>query len=297
MMWRLALAAVVTLAAALGFVVWTAGPGTLDALDWAQRGGSGAFVHDAAMPFGTQGQTVDVWRTKDGAARRPVVVFFYGGGWAQGSADTYGWAARGLAEKGFVVVLPDYRKVPQVAFPAFVQDGAEAIRWTRDNIARFGGDRERIAVSGHSAGGHIAAMLALDPQWLAAAGAPGAIKAAVGLSGPYDFLPLTGRAIPAMGGWPRSSETQPISYARPDAPPMLLVTGTDDTTVRPKNARNLAARLRAMGARVEEKEYAGQRHEDIVMALSRPFRGKSSVLDDTATFLMAQLAKPAKPAP
>ncbi len=269
-------------------------------LDWIDRltPGDGGSEVASDVPFGSHDQQLDVWR--NGSARpsgAPVIVFFYGGGWVKGDRQSYGWAARGLASKGFVVVLPDYRKVPQIAFPAFVQDGAEAIRWTRDNIAKFGGDPNRIAIMGHSAGGHILGMLTLDPQWLAAAGAPGAIKAAVGLSGPYDFLPFTGRAVAALGGWPRPGETQPITFARKDAPPMLLITGTDDDTVRPKNSRNLAAKLKALGAWVEEKEYAGQGHEDIVMALSRPFRSKSSVLDDSAAFLMAKLGKPGTPAP
>ena len=94
----------------------------------------------------------------------------------------------------------------------------------------------------------------------------------------------------------RSQETQPLAYARKDAPPMMLVTGTEDTTVRPKNARNLAAKLAALGAPVELKEYAGQGHEDIAMALSLPFRGKSPVLEDTVHFLNAHLAKAAPPA-
>jgi acetyl esterase/lipase len=277
-------------------VAYTAGPGTLDVIDRLTPGAGGTRVA-ADVSFGAHGQRLDVWRSdeaKPGGA--PVLVFFHGGGWVKGDRQSYGWAARAYASKGFVVVVPDYRKVPQVRFPAFVEDGADAVRWTRDNIAKFGGDPERIAVAGHSAGGHTVAMLALDPQWLAKAGAPGAIKAAVGLSGPYDFYPFTGRAVAAMGDWPRPQETQPLAYARKDAPPIMLVTGTEDTTVRPKNARNLAAKLKALGATVEEKEYAGQGHEDIAMALSLPFRGKSSVLDDSAAFLNAHLAKRARPA-
>jgi acetyl esterase/lipase len=225
-----------------------------------------------------------------------VLIFFHGGGWVKGSRQEYGWAARAYASKGFVVVVPDYRKVPQVRFPAFVEDAADAVRWTKDNIAKYGGDPDRIAVAGHSAGGFAVAMLTLDRQWLAKAGAPDAIKAAVGLSGPYDFYPFTGRAVAAMGEWPRPQETQPLTFARTDAPPMMLVTGTTDTTVRPKNARNLAAKLKALGATVELKEYAAQGHEDIAMALSLPFRGKSPVLEDTAQFLNAHLAKAARPA-
>jgi acetyl esterase/lipase len=267
-------------------------PQQLDLIDRFAPGAGGDAVA-AAVPFGAHDQKLDVWR--DGAAKAggaPVVIFYYGGGWVDGDRQSYGWAARGYAAKGFVVVVPDYRKVPGIAFPAFVQDAADAVKWTHDNIARYGGDPERIAVAGHSAGAYAVAMLALDRQWLAAAGAPGAVKAAVGLSGPYDFYPFTGRAVGAFGKWPRAPETQPISYARKDAPPMLLITGTDDTTVKPKNARNLAAKLKSLGAAVEEREYAGQEHADIAMALSRPFRAKSPVLDDSARFLMAHLAKP-----
>lgn len=271
-------------------------PMQLDVIDRLTPGEGGTLVEDE-VSFGTHGQKIDVWR--NGAAKQagaPVVVFLHGGGWVKGDRPSYGWAARGLASKGFVVVVPDYRKVPDVRFPAFLEDGAEAVAWTKANIAKLGGDPARIAIMGHSAGAHTAIMLALDPQWLAKAGAPGAIKAAVGLSGPYDFLPFTGRGIAAMGQWPRPLETQPISYARKDAPPMLLITGTEDTTVRPKNARNLTAKLKALGAPVEIREYGGQGHEDIVMALSRPFRSKSTVLNDSAAFLTAHLAKPVRPA-
>jgi acetyl esterase/lipase len=295
---KIRIAALVLIPLALGAAAldYTAGPGTLDVIDRLTPG-PGAQEVAADVAFGAHGQKLNIWRS--GAAKpggAPVLVFFYGGGWVKGDRDSYGWAARAYASQGFVVVVPDYRKVPQVRFPVFVEDGADAVRWTRDNIARFGGDPDRIAIAGHSAGGHTVAMLALDPQWLAKAGAPGAVKAAVGLSGPYDFYPFTGRAIAAMGQWPRPQETQPLAYARKDAPPMMLVTGTEDTTVRPKNARNLAAKLKALGATVVEKEYAGQGHEDIAMALSLPFRGKSPVLGDSVAFLNAQLAKAAPPA-
>ena len=210
----------------------------------------------------------------------------------KGTRVEYGFAARAYAARGFVVVVPDYRKVPTVRFPAFVEDAADAVRWTQDNIANHGGDPESVALAGHSAGAYAVAMLALDRRWLDRAGArPGIVKAAIGLAGPYDFYPFTGRAVDALGQWPRPRETQPIAFARADAPPMLLVTGSDDTTVRPRNAKALAAALTALGAPVELKEYAGQGHEDVVMALSRPFRGKAPVLDDSVDFLNARLAK------
>ena len=296
---KLRIAALIAIPVVLGAAIlrnaW--GPGLLDTVDQLQTP-SGAYDHQKDIAFGGHGQTLDVWSpTEKANGQRPVLIFFYGGGWAKGSADEYGWAARAFASKGFVVVVPNYRKVPHVRFPGFVQDAAEAVRWTADNIGRFGGDPERIAVSGHSAGGYIAAMLTLDPQWLAGAGAmPNAVKAVVGMSGPYDFYPYTGRAVAAFSAWPKPADTQPISFVRADAPPILLMTGTEDTTVRPRNARNLSARLKAAGAPVEKKEYAGLGHEDVAMALSLMFRSKAPVLEDSVTFLNAALAKDAAPA-
>jgi acetyl esterase/lipase len=278
-----AVVALVALAFAKG------GPGLLDVIDTWTPGTSGTRVA-SAQTFGTHGQKLDVWSDGD-AKRKPVLVFFYGGGWVKGAREEYGWAARAFASKGFLVVVPDYRKVPEIAYPAFVEDAADAVRWTYDNIARYGGDPDRIAIAGHSAGGYAVAMLALDRKWLGKDS--GIVKAAVGLSGPYDFYPFTGRAVAAMGAWPKPAETQPLSYARSDAPPMLLITGDADTTVRPKNARNLFKKLQALGAPVNLKEYAGLGHEDVAMALSLPFRRKAPVLDDSAAFLIKALGNPA----
>lgn len=217
----------------------------------------------------------------------PVIVFFYGGSWASGRRQDYGFAARALASRGFVVVVPDYRLVPGHAFPDFVVDGAAALRWTSANVARHGGDASRIAVMGHSAGAHIALMLALDPRWLAA---ENPIRAAVGLAGPYDFLPFEpgGAADQAFGHVKNLKSTQPISFAGPGKPPVLLLQGEDDDTVYPHNAKNLTAALQAAGSKAEMKLYPGLGHIGIVLALSKPFRSKARVLDDATAFLLSQ---------
>jgi acetyl esterase/lipase len=285
---RWILAIVVAVIAGVGLTAASASPPSLlSFLDGMVGGGRGTSRVGTAIPFGTHGQTLDVWRPSGGAlSGLPVLIFYYGGGWVKGDRAAYAFAARAYAKAGFVVVVPDYRKVPSVRFPAFLEDGAEAVRWVRDHVSEYRGDPRRIALAGHSAGAHTAVLLALDPRWLRGAGvAPGVAKAAVGLSGPYDFYPFTGRAIDAMGQWPRPMETQPIAFARADAPPLMLVTGTKDTTVRPKNARNLAAKLKAVGATVVEREYDGLGHEDVAMALSKPFRGKAPVLADSVAFL------------
>lgn len=269
-------------------------PGQLTFLDGALGGGWGTQRPGHDVRFGSHGQTLDVWRPAGAAGRPlPVLIFFYGGGWVAGSHDAYGFAARAFATQGFVVVVPDYRKVPRVRFPAFVEDGADAVAWTYGHIAAYGGDPARIAVAGHSAGAHIATLLALDTHYLGDRGLPhDTIKAVVGLSGPYDFYPWTSpRAREAFKGTHDPRMTQPITFARADAPRMLLVTSSGDTEVQPRNAVNLTRRLRAFGATAAFREYPGLTHENIAMALSVPFRGKAPVLADSAAFLHRVLGR------
>ena len=283
------------LAAAVGGVLaFTSPPRLLSWYDRVTGGTKGAVLVAEGVAFGTHGQTLDIWKPEAAAAGKlPVVIFWYGGGWAKGDRTSYAFAGRALAREGFLVVIPDYRKVPAIRFPAFLDDGAEAVAWVEANIAQHGGDFKRIAFMGHSAGAYEAVMLALDAELLTEAGAdPANVKAAVGLSGPYDFHPFTSdRAIAAFSQWPDPAETQPITFARADAPAMLLVTSDGDETVRPRNANNLGAKLKGLGAPVEVKNYGPLTHEEVVMALSVPFRGKGPVLADSVAFLKARLGE------
>jgi acetyl esterase/lipase len=252
--------------------------------------GDRARLAAKGAPYGTQPrQKLDVWvpASRPGQHKLPVVIFFYGGGWVAGDRGDYGFAGRAFAARNFIAVVPDYRLVPDARFPVFVEDGALAVKWARDHIARYGGDPARISLAGHSAGSYIGAMLALDRHFLKDAGVdPAIIRSAALLSGPYDFYPFTDkRSRDALGHWPRPAETQPISFVRSDAPPMLLMHGSDDKVVRPRNSQMLAARLRGAGARVELKIYPGKSHIDTIKSLSPPFRGSTPALADSIDFL------------
>lgn len=239
-------------------------------------------------------QKLDIYLPPNGAANAPVLVFFYGGGWEWGRREEYAFVGRAFAAKGFVTVLPDYRLVPQVRFPGFVEDGAAAVAWVRANIASHSGDPARLAVAGHSAGAYIAMMVALDARYLERRGAPrDAVKAAVGLAGPYDFLPLDVDATrKAFGEAEDLQETQPIHFARADAPPVLLLHGDADTTVFPRNSENLARALEKAGAEgVRKIIYPGAGHVGVLLDLSRLFRGRVPVLADTVSFLNRALAR------
>ena len=235
-------------------------------------------------------QKLDVWAPARGAGAGealPVVVFFYGGGWHSGNRGDYGFAGAAFAAEGFVAIVPDYRLVPGVRFPAFVEDGALAVRWARDNAARYGGDPNRITLAGHSAGAYNAAMLALDRRFLTEAGVdPKTVRAAALLSGPYDFYPFTepaGRG--AFGAHAQPLETQPIQFARADAPPIFLGHGSEDRLVYPHNSRHLAQRLQQAGAPVTLRIYQGASHVDLAAGLSRTFRQRVPVLAESSAFL------------
>ncbi len=196
----------------------------------------------------------------------PVIVFFYGGRWSDGDRADYAFVGAALAEEGMVVVVCDYRLYPQVRFPVFVQDGARAVRWTRANAERFGGDPGSIFLMGHSAGAHIASLPALDPRYLGDDILPAGM---IGLAGPYDSLPLEAADLRAIFGPPeRFPESQPIEYARADAPPLYLLHGLGDEPVRPSNSRNPARGIRERGGRVETRFYESTSHAEIVGAIA-----------------------------
>ena len=229
-------------------------------------------------------QRLDVYAPRrHGPEPLPVILFFYGGSWSSGARGGYAFVGRALAARGFVTVIPDYRLVPQVRFPAFVEDGAAAVRWVRAHIAMQGGDPARIVLAGHSAGAYNAAMLALDPRFLGRDRV--AVRGFAGLAGPYDFSlddgPITRAAFAGVRD-PRA--TQPISFAAADSPPALLAFGADDRTVRPANSEALAAKLTAAGVKVTLRRYPRLGHIGIVTAIASPFRGKAPVLDDVAAF-------------
>jgi acetyl esterase/lipase len=243
------------------------------------------------QPFGEDPRLkLDVYAPKGGGGK-PVLVFIHGGSWSSLDKETHGFVGAAFADEGFVTVVPNYRLVPQVRYPAFLEDNAWAVRWARDNAQRFGGDPERMVIVGHSAGAYNAAMLALDPRWLQGAGVPrGAVKAWAGLAGPYDFLPLDDRStIAAFGQAPDLPDTQPVNHAGRGDPPSFLATGLDDTTVEPRHTRVLAAKLQAAGVPVETRFYPGVGHVGVATALGPLFRGRAPVRRDLTAFLRARV--------
>jgi acetyl esterase/lipase len=250
-------------------------------------GGSQLMLGGAA--FGPDPrQKLDLYAPTSTSARPwPVIVFFYGGSWNSGIREGYAFVGRALASRGFLVAIPDYRLVPTVRYPAFLEDNAAAVHWVIAHAAQYHGDPQRLVLAGHSAGAYDAAMLAYDPRWLGADRS--AIRAMIGLAGPYDFLPSKlSTVIAAFGGASDPAATQPINHIRPGAIPALLCTGDKDDLVEPRNSDTLAARLQAVGTKVERRRYPRVGHVGLVTAIAEPLRRNAPVLADMVVFAREQ---------
>jgi acetyl esterase/lipase len=254
-----------------------------------QDNGVARVISDAAYGPDPR-QRVDVYRPVSPARDLPIIVFFYGGSWNSGDKSGYSWVGRALAARGFVVAIPNYRLVPKVRYPAFVEDGASAVRLIIRIAESLGGDSNRIILAGHSAGAYNAAMLAYDEQWLGRDRAR--VRGFIGLAGPYDFLPLDGPAVEAaFAGAADLKATQPIEHVDRNDPPAFLGIASEDRTIHPKNAINFGGKLRAASVPVEIKSYPRVGHAGLVTAIAKPLRGRANVLNDIAEFARAESAE------
>ena len=262
--------------------------GVINALS-PKDGGSRKLARD--VPYGPAArQRLDIYAPRQAKGPVPVVFFVYGGSWMDGTRTNYDFVGRALAALGYVTVIADYRVLPEVEYPGFLEDCASAFGWLVEHIAEYGGDAGRVALMGHSAGAYNAVMLAMDQAYLAKAGLLSHVRCVVGLSGPYDFFPFDGPiSLRTFGAVREPQATQPINHVSASAPPMLLGTGDKDTLVYPRNSVALAARLRAVGVAMEEIHYPKLGHPGPLMALGRPARGIAPVLDDVAGFLRRHL--------
>ena len=157
-----------------------------------------------------------------------------------------------LAGAGVIAVVPNYTLYPQARFPQFMRDAALAVAYARAHARQWGGDPNQLYAVGHSAGAHIAVLLALDPEF-----------------GPASQF----------------ARSQPINYVRADAPPLLLLDGLHDRRVSPNNTRSLTSALQAVGARVRTVYFPKADHADLVAAFALPERSRLPVLPDILAFI------------
>lgn len=256
----------------------------------------GSFDRHADIRYGpAPRQSLDVYVPSEAhARRRPVVVFWYGGKWIKGAKEWYRFVGASLADAGYVAVLPDYRLYPQARFPEFIEDGAQALKWTREHAAELGGDPDAIFLMGHSAGAHLAATLALDQRYLRAVGGTAKwIRGWISLSAPYALdtryghHPMLSRVFHEPNN---PDEWQLLQQTLADSPPALLIHGTRD--IYPGDAAVMDASLRSAGRFVECRIYDGVTHMGTVSAFSLPLRYKAPSLIDVQGFIDRTLAGP-----
>ncbi len=215
----------------------------------------------------------------------PVVVFFYGGSWKEGSKNMYPFIGEAFARKGYITVIADYSKYPNVIFPTFVEDGAKAVAWTYHHIAEYNGDPEHLFIAGHSAGAHIGAMITADERYLQTEGLTlSVINAFAGLSGPYDFVPYEEDYIDMFGPPENYPNMQVSTFIDGTEPPMLLLWGADDTIVGKSNMDKLMAKINAEQGAVESKVYDGINHVAMVSGFVWFLKNNAPILEDITNF-------------
>ena len=246
----------------------------------------GSFHRTRDLAYGSEPtQRLDVYAPND-SATHPIVIFFHGGSWTMGRKSQYEFMGAALAARGYLTVIPDYRLYPEVRFPTFVEDSARAVAWVHEHAHELRGDPDRIVLMGHSAGAHMAAMLALSSDYLGRAGVPPrCIVGLVGLSGPYALDPNsdTLRTIFAAPYGP--DDWRPVHFVTDRAPPALLLHGLDDDVVSPTHTEKLRDALLSHNASVETHLYPGRGHADTAGSFTLVARFRTPALQQTLAFL------------
>jgi len=248
----------------------------------------GYSVH-RGLAFGPEPrQKLDIYVPVDLTPPAPVVLFFYGGGWQGGDRTDYLAFGQAFTSAGMVVVVADYRVYPQVKYPGFVEDAAGALAFVRAHAAQYGGDPERIFLTGHSAGAYNAVMVASEPKFLAARGGSlDWIRGVIGIAGPYNFLPMSDPVYVDMFHGTNNTDSMPVYHVDGPRPPMLLISGRDDDTVRLSNTNDMSESLKRFGSDVKVIFYKGVGHVGVILSLVRGFRRLAPLRQDMIDFIRA----------
>ncbi len=247
---------------------------------------SGQFETHKNIDYGSQKLNLYVPKGKTITA---TVIYFYGGCWGQCSSynkDDYLFVAETLTKQGYAVVIPDYRKYPNVKIDAILDDAKAATLWTLRNKEKYGIKSDNVFVMGHSAGAHLAAMLVDDETILG--DKLNQINGFIGLAGPYDFYPFNVNDAYLFDLFDKKNNyyaSQPIHFVNGNEPPHLLLQGRNDKKVFVHNAVNLAAKLKQYQVGYELVVFDKMSHAKIIINLAKPFKNKAEVLPHIVDFI------------
>jgi acetyl esterase/lipase len=259
-----------------------------------------AVVHPKAitdLAYGTHPrQRLDLYLNPRASS---TVMYLHGGYWDSGDKRDYPFMADALLNMGFNAAIVNYRLAPPAVFPDFVTDAALAVRWLSENLERLTGRDAPLFVLGHSAGAHIMALLCASGDHMARVGATrGLIRAAVGMSGPYDFLdwiPTDERMKAAFGDSSRWAQTQPVLTADGLNPPVLLLHGERDDLCTPLHAPALRDAIVRCGGEAQFRWYPKLNHFNILGTFSRIGRWlEPRVVPDVKAFFEAHRSSTTK---
>jgi len=219
-------------------------------------------------------------------AAKGTIIFFYGGCW--GACETlpkeqYRFVGQTLADKGYLVIIPDYRLYPNVLFSEIMHDAVSVVDWVVENGSDFGAQDDRVILMGHSAGAHIGAMLTTNEDYLGE-DKHDHLSSFIGLAGPYAFKydqPYQYKLFSEM----TYEQSQPYYFVDGNEPPMLLLYGGDDKKVHVTNINKMRTVLEDYDGQFEARMYDGVNHAQILGALSIPLRERYQVADDITKFL------------
>jgi len=211
------------------------------------------IVYTEGAPEDVSKHKLDLYLPKD-KKNFPVMIFLHGGFWRSGDRSWYALLGNRFAKAGIGVVVPSYRLMPKNPHPAQIEDAAAAFAWVHSRIHEYGGDATRIYLTGHSAGGHLASLLALEPAYLKKYDiSPAAIRGVASMSGVYNVGTL--REFQAA-----DDDPSPIHHVHPQAPPFLLTYCQWDYLDLPKQARDFAEQLRKKFVGVKVEYIPGENH-------------------------------------
>jgi arylformamidase len=216
------------------------------------------------VPFGpTLAEHVDLYPAGE---KSPVLIYVHGGFWYLRTSKEFGFVARGPVSEGVATVVTNYALCPLVTIDEIVRQTRAAVAWVYQNAVSFGGDPGRIHVAGHSAGGHLVAML-LATDWEGEYGLPADIvKGATAISGLFDLAPFPYTFLqPKLQlTWDQVLRNSPILHVPDSAPPLLVVYGEDETDEFKRQSKEFFEARRAKGLEGGRLVLPGKNHYDVI---------------------------------
>lgn len=226
-------------------------------------------------------QKLDIYAPRKPATPKPVMIFIHGGNWNSGQKSTYRFFGKRFARKGIVTVIIDYPLSPTATYNEMAEASAQSVAWVQQNISRYGGDTSRVFVSGHSAGGHLAALIALDPRYFDARSLSQPIAGAVLIDAAgldmYNYLlemkyASTNTYIKTFTNEPTAwKQASPRYYLNPEIPPLLIYQGGKTYASIEKGTEAFMKDFRAIRPNAHYKIQKGKKHVPMITQFFFPW--------------------------